>query len=66
MKHKITLEEGARQIKECYRRVPPALYDKVWKHLQEMIDVDYKDIQQPLGQCDCVSQENEWQSSILY
>ena len=35
----LSLEEGARPIKECYRRVPPGLYDKVWKHLQEMIDV---------------------------
>ena len=39
MKHKITLEEGARPIKECYRRVPPGLYDEVWKQVQEMNDV---------------------------
>ena len=39
MKHKITLEEGARPIKKHYRRVPPGLYDKIWKHLQEMVDV---------------------------
>ena len=37
MKHKITLEEWARPIKEHYRRVPPGLYDQVWRHLQEMI-----------------------------
>ena len=29
MKHKITLEEGARPLKECYRRVPPGLYNEV-------------------------------------
>ena len=39
IKYKITLEEGARSIKECYRRVPLGLYDEVWKHLQEMINV---------------------------
>ena len=27
VKHKITLKEGAKPIKECYRRVPPGLYD---------------------------------------
>ena len=37
-KHKITLKEGAKLIKECYRRAPPGLYDEVQKHLQEMID----------------------------
>ena len=39
VKHKITLKEGAKPIKECYRRVPPGLYVEVWKHLQEMIGV---------------------------
>ena len=29
VKHKITLKEGAKPIKECYRRVPPGLYDEV-------------------------------------
>ena len=29
IKHKITLKKGARSVKECYRRVPPGLYDKV-------------------------------------
>ena len=40
VKHKITLKEGAKPIKECYRRVPPGLYDEVWKHLPEMIDIE--------------------------
>ena len=39
MKHKITLEEGARPDTEYYRRVLPDLYDEVWNQLQEMIDV---------------------------
>ena len=39
VKHKITLEEGARPDKECYGRVQPRMHDKVWNHLQEMIDV---------------------------
>ena len=39
VRHKITLKEGAKLIKECYRRVLPGLYDEVWKHLQEMIDI---------------------------
>ena len=39
VKHKITLKEGAKPIKEHYRRVPLGLYDKVQKHLQEMIDI---------------------------
>ena len=39
VRHKITLEDGARPIKECYRRVPPGLYDEIQKHLQEMVDV---------------------------
>ena len=39
VKHKITLTEGAKPIKECYRRVPPALYDEVQKYLQEMMDI---------------------------
>ena len=38
VKHKITLTEGAKPINECYRRVPPGLYDGVQKHLQEMMD----------------------------
>ena len=38
MKHRITLEEGARPVKEYYRRVPLGLYDEVQKHLQ-MIDI---------------------------
>ena len=29
VKHKITLKEGPKPIKECYRRVPPGLYDEV-------------------------------------
>ena len=33
IKHKMTLKEGAKLIKECYRRVPPGLYDEVQKHL---------------------------------
>ena len=39
VKHKITLKEGAKPIKECYRTVPPGLCDEVQKQLQEMIDV---------------------------
>ena len=39
IKHKITLKEEAKLIKEQYGRVPPWLYDEVQKHLQEMIDV---------------------------
>ena len=39
MNHKITLEEEGRLVKEYYRRVPPRLYDEVWKHLQEIIGV---------------------------
>ena len=39
VKHKITLKEGAKPMKECYRRVLPGLYDEVWKHLQEMINI---------------------------
>ena len=35
----MTLKEGAKLIKECYKRVPPSFYDEVQKHLQEMIDV---------------------------
>ena len=38
IKHKITLKEGAKPIKEQYRRVPPGLYDEVQKHLQDMMD----------------------------
>ena len=29
----------AKPIKEPYMRVPPQLFDDVWKHLQEMIDM---------------------------
>ena len=29
VKHKITLKEGDKQIKEHYRRVPPRLYDEM-------------------------------------
>ena len=39
IKHKITLKVGANLIKECYRMVPPGLYEEVWKYLQEMIDI---------------------------
>ena len=39
MKHKNTLMEGARPIREHYRKVPPGLYDDVQKHLLEMTDV---------------------------
>ena len=39
IKHKITLKEGVKPIKEQYRRVSSGLYDEVQKHLQEMIDV---------------------------
>ena len=39
MKHKITLEEEAKPVKEWYRRVPPGLCDEAQKHLQEMINV---------------------------
>ena len=39
VKHKLTLKEGAMPIKECYKRVPPWLYNEMQRHLQEMIDV---------------------------
>ena len=39
VKHKITLKEGDKPMKECYTRVLPGLYDGVWKHLQEMINI---------------------------
>ena len=39
IKHKITLKEGAKLIKECIRRFPPGFYDEVQKHLKEIIDV---------------------------
>ena len=37
VKHKIALKEGAEPINECYRRIPPELYDEVQKHLQEIL-----------------------------
>ena len=39
VKHKITLIDRDKPVKEHYRRVPPILYDKVQKHPQEMIDI---------------------------
>ena len=39
VKHEITLETGARAIKEHYRRVPLGLNDEIHGHLQEMIDI---------------------------
>ena len=39
MKHKITLEDRARPVKEPYRRVPSGLYDEVLKHLHGMVDI---------------------------
>ena len=36
--HKITLKEGAKLIKECYRGVSQGLYEEVQNSLQEMID----------------------------
>ncbi len=28
-----------RPFKQCYRTIPPHLYEEVWKHIQEMLDV---------------------------
>ena len=39
IKHKITLKEGDKLMKECYRKVPPGLYDEVQNQLQEMMDM---------------------------
>ena len=39
LKHKITLEEETRPVKECYRRVPPRLYDEVWTTFKKWSNV---------------------------
>ena len=38
VKHKIRLNDYT-QFKERYRRVPPHLYEEVWKHLKEMVEI---------------------------
>ena len=38
VKHKIQLNDYT-PFKERYRRVPPHLYEEVWKHLKEMVEI---------------------------
>ena len=38
VKHKIWLNDYT-PFKERYRRVPPHLYEEVWKHLKEMVEI---------------------------
>ena len=38
VKHKIKLNDYT-PFKERYRRVPPHLYEDVWKHLNEMVEI---------------------------
>ena len=38
IKHAIKIIDP-QPFKECYRRIPPHLYEEVKKHLQEMIEV---------------------------
>ena len=38
VKHKIRLNDYT-PFKERYRRVPPHLYEEVWKHLKEMVEI---------------------------
>ena len=38
VKHKIQLNDYI-PFKERYRRVPPHLYEEVWKHLKEMVEI---------------------------
>ena len=38
VKHKIQLNDYT-PFKEWYRRVPPHLYEEVWKHLKEMVEI---------------------------
>ena len=38
VKHKIQLNDYT-PFKERYRRVPPHLYEEVWKHLEEMVEI---------------------------
>ena len=38
IKHAIKITDP-QPFKECYRRIPPHLYEEVKKHLQEMVEV---------------------------
>ena len=37
-RHEIHLTEGAQPFRQPYRRIPPAMWDEVRQHLQEMLD----------------------------
>ena len=47
IKHAIKITDP-QPFKECYRRIPPHLYEEVKEHLQEMVEVGEF---QSLGQC---------------
>ena len=38
VKHKIQMNDYT-PFKDRYRRVPPPLYEEVWKHLKEMVEI---------------------------
>ena len=66
IKHKIKLTNEA-LFKERYRCIPPHMYDDVWAHIQEMLDIGaIRKSHSPWASGSGVSSQKGWWTEVLH